>query len=107
MAIIGASARCRLFSVSLSYTQHFETRSLKLISEDKTVLADLMSGELTIATLNGVQKSMHPCQDFDDTYRDMHAAILRGGDVRPTSFAGGCANVELIDRLTSKIWAAS
>lgn len=107
VVIVGASARCRLFSVSLSYTQHFETRSLKLISEDKTVVADLMSGELTVATSNGVQKSLHPCQDFDDTYRDMHAAILRGGDVRPTSFEGGCANVELIERLTSKVWAAS
>lgn len=107
VVIVGASDRCRLLSVSLSYTQHFETRSLKLTSADTTVIADLMTGELTVATSDGAHKSQHPCRDLDDTYRDMHAAILQGGDVRPTNFEGGCANVELIERLTAKIWPPS
>lgn len=103
--IVGTSDICRLFTVSLSYTQHLETRTLTLISERKTILVDLMIGTLRVGWDGGAIEEAHPCEDFDDTYRGMHASILQKMPVNAADFEAGCANVELIDRLARQLEA--
>lgn len=105
--IIGRSNQCPLISVSLSYSQHTETRTLRLISNEKTVMADLMTGKLHVGTQNNMFEENYECKDFDDTYRNMHADILSRSNKTVAKFQDGSINTEIIDQLSKKLYQQS
>lgn len=101
--IIGKSTQCPLISVSLSYSQHIETRALRLITNEKTIMADLMTGKLHVSTQLDTFEKVHICKDFNNTYRNMHADVLSEEHQTIANVKDGWHNVEVIDQLSQKI----
>lgn len=103
VVLVGESETCKLIRVSLSYSQHFETRRLTVISEQKSVVADLMTGKITIANSTGMSNQIFANDDFDNTYRDMHYSIVFGDSNLAANIDDGLINVEMIESLTFQV----
>lgn len=97
--IIGSCEMASLVSIGLSYTQHYETRGFSLISDEKSLIANLMSGDIIQSSKSGTEIISCPCEDFDDTYREMHADIIGGGGDQCANYSDGLLNIECIDGL--------
>ncbi|ABI47794.1 conserved hypothetical protein [Synechococcus sp. CC9311] len=101
--IVGSCKQAGLVSIGLSYTQHFETRGFSLISNNETLVTDLMSGKIIKSSSNGTELIECPCEDFDDTYRKMHRDIIQEGGGECARYIDGQLNIKCIEDLDREL----
>ena len=86
------TAACPAVSIHLNYLQDVVQRQVVAVTDDGTVIADMIAGTLT--TKDGTQ---HFDCDRDDTYLAQNKALLGGDFDALCSMAEGLAAVDTIE----------
>lgn len=89
-----SAPKCPLISVQMNYLDHTPKREWIIVTEEKTIRADIIGGTISI----GSETRKIDCTG-DDSYRNMHRAITTG-DLRDVcSFDAALAIVDLADKV--------
>ena len=93
VSLMLTAKQCPMISVTLDYLHRPGVRFCRVQTEEATITADLLRGEITV---NGETQTFP--LDADDTYRALHEAMIGDGSdpVAPCSLEEGLATLELI-----------
>ena len=96
-SILCATERCPQALISMNYIERIPRRQIVMVTDEGTLLCDLIQGTIT----DGDWTEQYNVSR-DDTYRDMHIAMLKGvGAENLCSLAEGLKVVNLISLIES------
>lgn len=97
-SILLKTSRCPHVTVHMNYLDRVPRRTLRVITNAHTYVADLRNGTFSV---DGTCKSI-PAEP-QMTYARQHSALLSGDSTRACSFEHGLMIVDLIDRLERSV----
>lgn len=108
MSMVGLTDQAILTSISIDYLSRIPVRRLVVHCEDATIFADLVAGSMDIGTDEGRECILSGLVvDRNETYSNMHKAILEGCSSDVCGLEGGIAvmqTIEMIRKSEKKDW---
>jgi predicted dehydrogenase len=86
------SERCPVVTIQVSYLDRVARRQMVINTQDRTIEADVLNGTLSI---NGTRETL--VVERDQTYREMHQAMLSGDFDNLCSIEAALATLQLIE----------